>query len=433
MAMMALGGMGLCEEFGAGGSGGGTALSEKEFQGKVLEGLGETKSRTDELVSNFDNLDKKTKEIFEDITKQKNEFQGLTGQVTNMEHSFKKLTVQLKAEANVAFGDPVKRILADPDKKCLINAMIRKAVKAPLSEAHQKALTSGSTPGSTMINDSLDTDVYDTLATYGIWNSFDVKTVNTLNNKFMVKTARPVASFFGEGITITQDTAKEGTSVTQEAKGIKVLLSVPNELLEDAEIDLSNDIIGDFLEAISYRMDWACLQADGTADPTDGGMTGIFAGGTASVAATGNTTVETLDFEDYTKCMLSVDEGVLSRESRWWMHPRQLIRGLSVKDGNGRPIFLTALEAPTPGGMGSILGSAVVPSFAGPIANAASAKIAVFGDPKGLVVGLRQGIEFAESKEASFAEYETDFRGVGRFGCKIRKAGAFAVLTTAAS
>jgi hypothetical protein len=93
----------------------------------------------------------------------------------------------------------VQRILADPEKKCLLNGMIRKALGAPLSADHQKALGSGSAPGSTYINDSLDTDIYDSLGTYGIWNTFDVKTVSTLNNKFLVKTARPSALFFGKG------------------------------------------------------------------------------------------------------------------------------------------------------------------------------------------------------------------------------------------
>lgn len=409
------------------------ALDEKAFQDQVLKGLGESQKTTDALVANYDNLDAQTKSIFEDITKQKNEFTGLTGQISNIEQSFKKLSLQLRNEQRNAFGNPVQRILADPEKKNLLNAKIRAALGAPLNEGHQKALTSASGAGATYLRDGLDTDIYDTLGTYGIWNTFDVKSVSTLNNKFLVKTARPNALYFGEGVTITEDTAKAGTSVTCEAKGIKVVLSVPIELLQDSEVDLSNDILADFLEALAYRMDWSCLQADGTADSADGSMTGIFAGGTASVAATGNVSVETLDFEDYTKCMLTVDEGVLSRESRWWMHPRQLIRSLSVKDSNGRPIFLTATEAPTSAGIGSLLGSPVVSSFAAPTANTTSSKIAVFGDPKGLVVGLRTGIEFAQSNEAKFEDYEATFRGVARFGCKIRKAGAFAVLTNAAS
>jgi HK97 family phage major capsid protein len=409
------------------------ALDEKAFQDQVLKGLGESQKTTDALVANYDNLDAQTKSIFEDITKQKNEFTGLTGQISNIEQSFKKLSLQLRNEQRNAFGNPVQRILADPEKKNLLNAKIRAALGAPLNEGHQKALVSASGAGATYLRDGLDTDIYDTLGTYGIWNTFDVKSVSTLNNKFLVKTARPNALYFGEGVAITEDTAKAGTSVTCEAKGIKVVLSVPIELLQDSEVDLSNDILTDFLEALAYRMDWSCLQADGTADSADGSMTGIFAGGTASVAATGNVSVETLDFEDYTKCMLTVDEGVLSRESRWWMHPRQLIRSLSVKDSNGRPIFLTATEAPTSAGIGSLLGSPVVSSFAAPTANTTSSKIAVFGDPKGLVVGLRTGIEFAQSNEAKFEDYESTFRGVARFGCKIRKAGAFAVLTNAAS
>ena len=430
--ILALPGYGLREEFND-NHGGGAALGEKEFQGKVLEGLKSQKATTDDLVSNFENLDKKTKGIFEDLTKQKEAFEGTSGQVSEMQHTFKKLQLQLKNEQRAANGDPIKKMLADPDARLVLNAKIRKSAGRDLTEAQQKALTSGSTPGSTYINDSLDTEIYDTLASYGIWSSFDVKTVSTKNNKFLVKTARPTATFIGEGVTIGEDSAKAGTSVTCEASGIKVVLSVPNELLDDSEVDISADVMNDFLEAISYRMDWACLQADGTADATDGGYTGIFSGGTASVAGSGNTSVETLDFEDITAAMIAVDEGVLARESRWWMHPRQLVRMLSIKDSNGRPIFLTAMEAPTPAGIGSILGAPVVPSFAAPTANTTSSTIAVFGDPKGLVVGLRKGIEFSESREAKFEDYETTFRGVGRFGCEIRDAGAFAVLTNAAS
>src|SRR5262245_1327260 len=38
------------------------------------------------------------------------------------------------------------------------------------------------------------------------------------------------------------------------------------------------------------------------------------------------------------------------------MHPQQVARTLGVKDLNGRPIFLTAIEAPSFGVVGSILG-----------------------------------------------------------------------------
>ncbi len=423
----------LREEFGEGGGGGGAALGEKEFQGKVLGALGEQKKSTDDLIANYEQLDKKTKRLFEDLTKQKNEFDGLGNQTDQLAHTLKKISLQMKAESRLAFGDPVNRILADEDNRILLNAQIRKAIGAPLNEAHQKAITSGSTPGSTYINDSLDTEIYDTLGTFGIWNTFDVKSVSTKNNKFLVKTARPVALYFGEGITITEDSTKAGTSVTATCNGIKVVLSVPIELMDDSEVEIGADVLGDFLEAIAYRMDWSCLQADGGSDGIDGGMTGIFEGGTAAVAAGGNTSVESMDYEDVTGTMLAVDEGVLGRESRWWLHPRQLVRMLSIKDSNGRPIFLTATEAPTVAGIGSMIGAPVVPSFAAPSANVASSKIAVYGDPKGMAVGLRKGIEFARSSEAKFEDYEETFRGVGYFANKIRSAGAFGVLTNAAA
>jgi HK97 family phage major capsid protein len=115
------------------------------------------------------------------------------------------------------------------------------------------------------------------------------------------------------------------------------------------------------------------------------------------------------------------------------MHPQILVRALHTKDLNGRPIFLTATEAPTMGGIGSILGFPVVPAHAAPSANTTSSKVAVFGDPSGLVVGLRNGFEMEASDHAGFTTYERYFRGVARAGVKIRRAEAFAVLTLAAS
>jgi HK97 family phage major capsid protein len=217
--------------------------------------------------------------------------------------------------------------------------------------------------------------------------------------------------------------------VSLEVEAIAVLLNVSLQLLQDAEFDVAADVLADFMEAFAYRLDWSCLQADGTADATDGGMTGVFAGGTAVTAASGNTSVETTDFEDWTKVILGVDAGVLSRPCRWWMHPHILVRALSVKDSNGRPIFLTATEAPTPGGIGSLLGYPVTPAHAAPNTNAASAKIAVFGDPNAYVVGLRRDFEFAASDQHKWDTLQRSFRGVGRAGTKMRKASALAVMT----
>lgn len=421
-------------------------LPEEKFQKKVLDGLEAQKTQTDKLVENFDNLEKDTKKAFEDLTKLKQSANDTQEGFTAFQKKLGEIEFRLRQEARHAFGDPAKRISADEDLRLRFNAALRLAmndssgdmkrlVKAKFpSEFVKKALGEDSSPGSTLINDALANEIYDTLAMYGVWNSFGVRRLGTKITKYPVKTARPVANFIlSEGGTIADDTTKAGTSVSLEAEVIGVLLNVSRQLIDDAEFDVTADVLNDFAEAFALRLDYAALRADGTADATNGGMTGVFAGGTASVAASTHTTAETLTFEDVTKVMLSVDAGVLNRQCKWWMNPQILIRMLSIKDSNGRPIFLTALEAPTPGGIGSILGSPVITAHAAPTTNAASAKLAVFGDPNAQVVGIRNDFAFEASDHARWTTYERSFRGVGRGGVKIRKASGLAVLTTAAS
>lgn len=422
----------FCEEFKGdnGGGGDGAVLTPKEFQTKTLSAIEKVGKQNDAKLDAFQDANKKS---FEELTELKNNFEGTQGDIEQINNKISQIALKASMAQRKASGDPIRDILADPEKKNLINAQVRKALNKPLNEAHTKALTSASGVGATLIDDELHTDIYDVLSSFGIWASFDVRSVNRKTNKFLVKTARPVALFFGEGITITEDTAKAGVSVTATASGIKVLLTVPSELLDDSEVDLSQDILADFIEAVAYRLDWMCLQADGTADSVDGGFTGIFSGGTSAVAASGNTTVETLDLEDVTAAMLATDEAVMQRNACWWIHPHMLVRMLHIKDANGRPIFLTATEAPSPGALGTLLGYPVKISPAAPNDNSAGKPIAAFGDPMALAVGLRKGFEFKSSTEANFSDDEVVFRGIARAACVLRRATAIGVLETAAS
>lgn len=418
-----------------GGGGGGTTLSEAEFQGKVLGKLDETKKTVDDLTKNHDQLDKDTKKSIEELHKSIKEFDGTSGQVKDFENKLKKMQLQLVHEQRMANGNPVDRISNCEEKRVKFNALVRQAVGGlGLTEEMKTSLGEDSAPGSTMINDALADDIYDALAQYGIFTSFDVKRLGTKTTKFPVKTARASASWvLAEGGAIPEDTAKAGGSVSLEVELCGALLPVSRQLLEDSEFDVTADVLDDFAQAIAQRIDHAALVADGTADATNGGFTGIFSGGTAITAASGNTTVETLDFEDITKVMLGVDPVVLNRMAKWWTHPQMLVRLLSIKDNNGRPIFLTSLEAPTVGGIGSILGYPVVPSFVAPNANTAGSKIIAFGDPRAQVVGVRKDFEFEASDHASWTTYERTFRGIARAGVKTRKASAIGYLQTAAS
>jgi len=303
-----------------------------------------------------------------------------------------------------------------------------------LCEPLVKALGEDTSPGSTIIDDALSTEIYDTLSTFGIWSTLAVQRMGTKQTKFAVKTARPVAVvLLTEGDPIPDDANKAGTSVTGEAELIACLLNVSIQLLEDAEIDVTADLMEDFIEALNLRLDYLAFRADGTADSTNGGMTGLFNFGTAAVAAAGNTTVENLDLDDFLRCLTVVDSAVLTRKAKWFLHPHILARSLAVRDGNGRPIFLTGLEAPAFGALGSYLGYPAEMVDQAPNTNAANAKVLAFGDPNAYVVGIRRSFVFESSDHHKWSNFQRSFRGVGRAGCKGRKASALAVLTTAAA
>lgn len=426
---------------------GGGAMPEAEFQQKMLKSVEAidatataTKTKQDQLITDYSRLDKETKKVFEEITSLKRVANDSNANFESMVRKMETLEQRLRLEVKAAFGNPMKRISADPELRTRLNCAVRLALDKEgdmqrLIAPQLKALGEDSSPGSTLINTALAREMYDTLAMYGIWNTFAVRQVGTSTTKFPVKTARAAAGFvLTEGGQISDDSTKAGTTVSCVIEVIAVLLNVSLQLLQDAELDVTGDVMEDFAEAFAYVLDWACTRADGGADATDGGMTGIFGGGgTAVAAASGNTTVETTDEDDWRNTVLGVDAAVLSRQARWWIHPQMLVRALAVKDSNGRSIFLTALEAPTVAGIGSIFGYPVTPGHICPSTNSASGKVAVFGDPNGQVVGIRQGFTVEASDHHKWDYLQRSFRGYGRAGTKIRKATAYGVLTLAAS
>ena len=105
---------------------------------------------------------------------------------------------------------------------------------------------------------------------------------------------------------------------------------------------------------------------------------------------------------------------------------------VGVKDGNGRPIFQTALESPN-GGILNLFGFPVTMVGAAPSTNAANAKVAVFGDPRAFAVGMRKGFTFESSDHAAWTLLQRSFRGHCRFDAVGAKASALATLTLPAA
>jgi HK97 family phage major capsid protein len=426
-------------------------MDEEEFREKVLggvEGVSEdvaafgTKVKSIERqLTDPDNAPPVIKKAMEDITRLKKTANDQQANMEQFQRAITKFKEAVGNEKRLALGDPIKRITEDSRLNTMVNAIARKMVRAPLSGAHAdalkeitKALGEDTSPGSTIVDDELSKELYSSLAMNGAWNKLAVRPMGAKQTKFAVKTARPVAVvLLTEADTIPDDANKAGASVTAEAELIAVLLNVSIQLLEDTEIDLTSDLMEDFMEALNLRLDYLAYRSDGTADQTNGGMTGLFNFGTAAVAAAGNTTVENLDLDDFLRCLTTVDSAVLTRKSKFFLHPHILARSLAIRDANGRPIFLTGLEAPAFGALGSYLGYPAELVDQAPNTNAANSKVLAFGDPNAYAVGIRRVFAFESSDHHKWNNFQRSFRGTGRAGCKGRKASALAVLTTAAA
>jgi HK97 family phage major capsid protein len=446
----------------------GEKLDDDVFQRTVMEGIngvmdeqGKFKSAQQKVLDDLDRSDKEVKKALEELTKVKNTCNDFATTMAEMQ----KVQKAIALNARSSFRDPVQRALANDETRAWLNAVARAAAfpqdynKLPaewrklLEEGNvaAKALTGvDSSLGQSTVPQQTFNEIYDTLLEYGDWTSLDIIRVGMRTTVLPVATARPQFYWIGAGTggsgetTAITEGAFTGSSVTLSIQTLAAYLLCARELLADSTVDLAPYILNQMVQAISFGMDTAAFISDGTADQTNAGYTGLFNAASANtnlaaIAAAGNTTVEATQLEDWQRVMLTVNPQVLKRNPKWWMQPQILIRALSVKDKNGRPLFQTYTEAPMPGGIGNILGAPVNLTAAAPTTNTAGAKIAVFGDPKGAAVGVRSDLEIATSDDIKFAENMRAFRTLMRAGFKIKTAAAsttlkpFAVLTLAAA
>ncbi len=436
---------------GGNGNQNGGGMSQAEFQSKTLEAVGAVKRQFETIETKFASLDADAKKTAEDFANHCKTFDGLPGQVIEINRSLQAITLKVNNERRANFGSAFEVITGDEQLRTAFNGIIRqslikKGVECAINDAQKKgaedfaraidptrAVATTGSPGSTYVNAQLLPAIYSLIAEYGIWRMLDVIPVSTTSVKMIVDSTDMTMDWTAEN-TQSTEASYTGAQVTATIGKMLGWLAVSNEALADSEIDLAAHLLRKFARATAYRLDWSSTSADGTADITDGGYNGMFFGGTASVAVSGNVSVATLDFEDFLNCMLAVDASVLSMPTaRWFMHPTQVVRILSIKDLNGRPIFLPSTDAPALGAIGSILGFPVVLSHTAPSLDGVSKKIAAFGDSLNQAVCLRQDFSFASSDQVLFRQDSTVFRAVARGASKTKVATGFGVLTTAAS
>ena len=446
----------------------GEKLDDETFQRTVLQGVNgvieaqaEQKSAQQKVLDDLDRSDKEVKKAMEELTKVKNTCNDFATTMAEIQ----KVQKAIALNARSSFRDPVQRALANDETRAFLNASARAAAfpaeYSKLPAECRKLLEGANVEGRTLsgVDSSLGqatvpqqtfNEIYDTLLEYGDWNTLDVMRVGMRTTVLPVATARPNFYWIGSGtggagessaITASDFT---GSSVTLIIQTLASYLLCARELLADSTVDLAPYILNQMVQAVSFGMDTAAFTATGAADQTNAGYVGIFNAASANsnlaaIAAAGNTTVEGTQLEDWQRVMLTVNPQVLKRNPRWWMQPQILIRALSVKDKNGRPLFQTYTEAPMPGGIGNILGAPVVLAAAAPTANTAGSAVAAFGDSKGVAVGIRSDLEIATSDDIKFAENMRAFRTLMRAGVKIKTVAnsttlkPLAVLTLAAA
>lgn len=406
---------------------------------EILKGiqasLNSMEAQNKTLLGHYDQLTADTKSAMEEITKLKNE----GANIAEIVRGLVKLNKSLGHERRMAFGDPFKALAGDQDKAKLIYAGFARSLGVlekchPAIKAVAKDLDGGNTPGSTYIaNAEIDREIYDLLLTYGAYRVLNVRTVTTRATELRVQTARLAMAFVDEAAAVGADSTKAGSKTSLALKKIGGLISVSNELLSDDVTGVVENILRDFAESFAYTLDWIAYTANGDADSVDGGFTGMFYGGTSRVAASGNVSVATLDYEDWLACIINAPAEVLMRQPKWFIHPSMVARSMQLKDTTGRPLFQTALEAPSYGSIGSLLGFPIQPVGVAPNTDGTSKKIAAFGDPQGQAVRIRSDLAVESSEHFAFNSDEMTFRGLGRAGSLTRAATAFQILTTAAS
>jgi HK97 family phage major capsid protein len=439
------------------------------FETKVLAGVeslraAQKKQETDiqKVLGDLDRSDKEVKKALEELTLVKNTANSSHEEVMR---KIEKVQKQVALNARSSFRNPMQRALADEQFRFTLNALGRyivamsiKGVK--LDDAHkkvvedagiaQKALTGiDSGLGQATVPTDTFNMIYDLLLEYGDFSTLGIERVGARTNVLPVATGRPQFYWIGsqssvaEGGQITAG-AFTGSQVLLIIQTLAVLMYIARELLQDSTVDLAPYVLRQMVQSVNWGMDTAAFIGTGNQDTTNAGYVGIFNAALANtnlafVAPAGRTTVAALKLDDFVNTVLTVSPEVLNRKPMWWAHTQNIARAVLIRDNNGRPIFQTWQEVPTPGSIGSILGYPVHPTAIAPSTDGVNTTPFAFGDPEGQAVGIRSDLELATSADIGFPQNLLAYRTLMRAGVKMKTLPAstilkpFAVLTTPAA
>ncbi len=401
-------------------------MTEAEFRTTVLRGVKDSADKASNLVTDHKTLKDQAEKAFKDLGDTTKTVQTQAQQIIDLQKAL--VSAQRNFDPNETPQEYLKRAFKEDCAR--IGEAVRKGERN--INLVQRAESTSTHPA--LVPTAFDDAIYSRVVNFGAFRRLDVHPMSAQTENLIVETDEPVAVFVPEnGVIPESGLALSPVGIT--AKTIGVILGISGQLLQDSDVDLGAYVSTKFARAVAKRADYAAFMADGTSDAggLNGGFTGMFNAGTVVSAGAGHTTIGAMTLDDIIKLVTSVPQAVLENNPAWFVNPLLLPQFLGIKDGNGRPIFLNALEAPAYGSIGSILGAPVFPVSVAPNSNAAGLPVAAFGDPMAYTVGVRLDYTFDYSDHARYTAFQRVYRALMRAAFKMKNAANIAVYKTAAA
>lgn len=244
-----------------------------------------------------------------------------------------------------------------------------------------------------------------------------------------------VSYWLGENSTITTSDPT-ATMVQLVAKKLACATKVSNELLADNAVSVATWLAQEYATSLSAAIDDAAFNGTGTS--SFGGIRGLVqiddGTHTASVqsAASGNTTVASLDIDDYLACLAKLPRYAIGT-SAWYMHPsvyHNSVQRLMLSSGTAGSGTIGALSG---GNTAANLAQGTPNTFLGlPVvwvlkmtAAPTTGTIAAYVGDLSLagIMGVKSDMQVATSQDRYFEADQTAFRAIQRLDINVHSLG----------
>jgi len=219
------------------------------------------------------------------------------------------------------------------------------------------------------------------------------------------------------------------SDVEVSAEELSAYSTVKNTTLDDSPTDVVSWLFSNMSEAVGLELDNVMWNGDGTS--TYGSVSGIFLTAGYSVAlASGSTAFSQINSTKLSEMIAKLD-GLKKQGARFFMHGQILHFVRTLKDDNGRPIFIETV------------GSAIAPTIWGfpytestkcPSTSATNTMFIAFGNLRHWLVGRRRGVMGLDANPyEKWTTNRTCFKIYSRWGLGTAKANGLVRLRTASS